>query len=246
MGKKYKNPPIIEAVCEFRFERGSPWDLAVPGLVYEKIRHTFPKRKPIRDVQLGVRQLDAGLEQEVKTTERIRFLRDDEKAFIQVGPDQVAIHQLKPYPSWQEFQPLIMEGFNAYREAASPKGIQRIGLRYINRIEIPGEKVKLEDHFEFYPFVGAKLPQVHGSFIVGIEVPHKDSRDMLRVKLVSISSSAPNIVAILHDLDYFLAKPGDVAVDGISEWISIAHDKVEDVFEACIKDPLREIFIEEK
>ncbi|KPJ64923.1 hypothetical protein AMJ44_11930 [candidate division WOR-1 bacterium DG_54_3] len=246
MGNKYKNPPIIEAVCEFRFEPGSAWDLAVPGLVYERIRDTFPKRRPTRDVQLGVRQVEAGLEQELKTTERIRFLRDDEKAFMQVGPDQVAIHHLKPYPSWKGFQPLIMEGFSAYSKAASPKGIQRIGLRYINRIEIPGEKVKLEDHFEFYPFVGTKLPQDFGPFIVGIEVPYEDARDMLRVQLTSVRGSAPNMIAVLHDLDYFLAKPGSVAVDDTQEWIGVAHDKVEEVFEACIKDSLRKIFIEEK
>ena len=169
MGRKYKNPPVIEAVCEFRFEPGSPWDLAVPGLVYEQVRDTFPKRRAIRDVQFGLKQLDAGLEQEVKTTERVRFLREDEKAFMQVGPDQVAIHHLKPYPSWLKFRPLIDKGFSAYRKAVSPKGIQRIGLRYINRIEISGKEVDLEDNFEFYPFVGSKLQQDFGPFIVGIE-----------------------------------------------------------------------------
>jgi uncharacterized protein (TIGR04255 family) len=246
MGKKYKNPPIIEAVCEFRFEPGSPWDLAVPGLVYEKIRDSFPKRHPVREVEFGVIPSASGVEQQVKTIDQIRFLREDEKAFIRVGPDQLAVHHLKPYPSWQEFQPLIMKGFNAYSDAATPKSIQRIGLRYINRIEISGERVKIEDYFQFYPFVGHKLPQEFGPFIVGIEAPYEDSKDMLRVLLTSVRSSAPSTISVLLDLDYFLAKPGAVALDKISEWINVAHDHVEEVFEACITDPLRKIFEEEK
>ncbi len=247
MGKKYKNPPIIEAVCEFRFEPGSPWDITVPGLVYEKIRDSgFPKRQPIRDVEFGVRQSAGGVEPELKPIDRIRFLREDEKAFVQVGPDQLAVNHLKPYPSWAEFQPLIMKGFGAYLEVASPKSIQRVGLRYINRVEIPGTKVKVEDYFEFYPFAGNKLPQAFGHFIVGIEVPYENSRDTLRLLLTSVRTSSPNTIGVVLDLDYFLAKPGAVALDKISKWINVAHDHVEEVFEACITDPLRKIFEEEK
>jgi hypothetical protein len=32
--KKYSNPPISEAVCEIRIVPGTPWDLAVPGMIY--------------------------------------------------------------------------------------------------------------------------------------------------------------------------------------------------------------------
>ncbi|MGQ0654564.1 MAG: TIGR04255 family protein [Betaproteobacteria bacterium] len=44
MPKKYKNPPIIEAICEFRFSETSPWDLTIPGLIYELVKDKFPKR----------------------------------------------------------------------------------------------------------------------------------------------------------------------------------------------------------
>jgi uncharacterized protein (TIGR04255 family) len=248
MGKKYKHPPIIEAVCEFRFEPGSPWDLAVPGLVYEKIRSSgFTKRQPIKDVEFEVMQSAGRVEQELKTVDRMRFLRDDEKAFIQVGPDKLSVHHLKPYPSWPVFQPLVLNGLDAYLEAVKPKGIQRIGLRYINRIEIPGTTVRIEDYFEFYPFVGKKLPQEFGPFIVGIEVPYESDRDMLRIMLTSIRSTSPNITCVVLDLDYFLNKPESVLLTDVSNWISIAHDHhVEEVFEACITDPLRKIFEEEK
>lgn len=247
MGKKYKHPPIIEAVCEFRFEPSSPWDLTVPGLVYEKIRDSgFPKRLPVTDVEFDFAQSAGSVRQELKTVDRIRFSREDEKAFVQVGPDKLSVHHLKPYPSWQEFEPLIMKGFDAYSIAASPKSIQRIGLRYINRIEIQGAEVKVEDYFGFYPFVGNKLPQKFGPFIVGIEIRYENSRDMLRLLLTSVKPSTLNTIGVVLDLDYFLAKPGVIALDKVPEWVNFAHGKVEEVFEACITDPLRKIFEEGK
>jgi len=242
MGRRYRNPPIIEALCEFRFEPSSPWDLAIPGLVYEKVRDKFPKRRQVKAFEASISGGPEGVEQQMRTTDRMQFLRDDEKALIQIGPNLLAINHLQPYPTWKEFLPLVRQGFSAYLEVANPKGAQRIGLRYINRIEIPGQRIELEDYFEFRPFVGPHLPQDFGSFIVGIQVPYEDSRDTLRLQLANASVETPNTVAIMLDLDYFVARPGEVPLDNVFEWVDVAHNFVEEAFEACITDRLRQMF----
>lgn len=244
MGRRYKNPPIVEALCEFRFQPGIPWDLAIPGLVYEKIRENFPKRRQKKAFEVSVEVGPAGVEQKLLTTERMQFLREDERALIQVGRDLLAVNHLKPYPTWQEFLPLIRQGFDAYREVAKPKGIQRIGLRYINRIEIPGQRIELEDYFEFRPFIGPQLPQDFGPFIVGIQVPYEDSRDILRLQLANASVETPDTLAVMLDLDYFLAIAGEVPLDKVFEWVDVAHSRVEEAFEACITNRLRQMFEE--
>lgn len=246
MGRRYNNPPIIEALCELRFEPSLPWDLAIPGLVYERVRDDFRKRRQVRAFETSVSASPEGLEQQVRTTDRIQFLREDERALIQVGPDLLAVNHLKPYPTWQEFLPLIQTSFSAYCEAANPKGIRRIGLRYINRIEVPGPSIEMEDHFLFYPFVGPNLPQEHGPFIVGIQIPYEGTRDVLRLQLTNATTETPDIVPVMLDLDYFLTKPGEVSLAAISEWLEIAHGHVEEVFEACITDRLRQMFEEVK
>lgn len=244
MGKRYRHPPIIEALCEFRFEPGSPWDLAIPGLVYEKVKTGFPKRRQAKAFEVSVAASVEGVEQRVTTTERIQFLRDDEKALIQVDRNLVAVNHLKPYPGWQQFLPLIQSGFLAYKEVVRPKGIQRIGLRYINRIEIPGQHIELEDYLQFRPFVGPALPQDFDSFIAGIQIPYDNSRDSLRLQVASTTTETPEVAAILLDLDYFLVQPGQVALNEVFTWLETAHLRVEEVFEACITDHLRAIFEE--
>lgn len=204
--KKYKYPPVNEALCEFQFESDS-WDLAVPGLVYERVQDTFPKRRPAKVVTVSLSPTSESLKQQVQTEERVRFLRNDEKALIQVGRCFLAINHLKPYSSWREFLRLIEQGLTAYREIAAPKCIQRVGLRYINRIEIREKSIELENYFHFRPFVGPELLQDIDAFICGIQVPFEGSRDTLRLQLASTTAKDPDISVAILDLDYFLVKP---------------------------------------
>lgn len=244
MGRKYRHPPIIEALCELRFEPSAPWDGAIPDLVYEKVKAEFPIRRQAKAFEVNVAASLEGVEQRVTTTDRIHFVRDDEKAFIQVDRNLLVVNHLKPYPTWQQFLPLIQLGFTAYREVAKPKGIQRIGLRYINRIEIPGQNIELEDYLQFRPFIGPDLPQDFDSFVVGIQIPYENSRDSLRLQLASSITETPNVAAVLLDLDYFLVQPGQVSMGEVFMWLEPAHHRVEEVFEACITNRLREMFEE--
>lgn len=244
MGRRYRNSPIVEALCEFQFEPDSPWDLAMPGLVYGKLQDTFPKRRQARQLAVAISAGPKGVEQQVRTTDRMQFLREDEKALVQVGPYLLAVNHLKPYPSWQEFVPLIKKGFSSYCDIVGPKSIHRVGLRYINRIEVPGQGIELEDYFEFRPFIGPSLPQEFGPFVVGIQVSYEGSRDILKLQLTNASVETPDTVAMILDLDYFLVKPGEVALDSVLEWVGVAHNYVEEAFEACITDRLRRMFEE--
>ncbi|HID61454.1 MAG TPA: TIGR04255 family protein [Anaerolineae bacterium] len=244
MGRKYKNPPIVEALCEFQFESNSPWDLVMPGLIYEKVQDTFPRRRQAKQLTVDISASPEGIEQQVRTTDRMQFLREDEKVLIQVGPHFMAVNHLKPYPSWQEFLPLIKRGLRAYCDVASPRSIHRVGLRYINRIEVADQRIELEDYFEFRPFVGPNLPQDFGPFIVGIQVPYEGSRDILKLELTNASSEMPDTVAMILDFDYFLVKPGEVALNNVFEWLDIAHNRIEEAFEACITERLRQMFEE--
>lgn len=244
MGKRYKRPPIIEALCEFQFEADSPWDLVIPGLVYEQVRDAFPKRRQAKVLDVGISAGPETVEGQVRTIDRMQFLDEEEKALVQVGPRLLAVSHLEPYPSWHEFLPLIKRGFRAYCDVAAPESIHRVGLRYINRIKVPGQRIELKDYLEFRPFVGPDLLQDVVSFITGIQVPYEDTRDILRLQLTSASVEMPDTLAVILDLDYFLAEPGGVTPDNVFEWVNVAHNHVEEAFEACITDRLRQMFEE--
>jgi uncharacterized protein (TIGR04255 family) len=101
MKNKYKKSPIEEAVCEFRFDAKSPWDMAIPGLIYEKIKQQFPKRKQIKRIDVNVVTPKDYFSPELSATgiDQIRFLQEDEKRFLAVSPHMLSTHVLKPYSS---------------------------------------------------------------------------------------------------------------------------------------------------
>ena len=134
MSKQYANPPIIEAVCEFRFTPDTPWDLTVPGLVYEKIKDKFPQKEQRTVQEIEIKQTPQGIQQEVRTFDRVLFLENTRKMLVQLGPRVLAVNSLKPYPGWEKFEVAIREAFEALTTIVEVKGLQRIGLRYINQI----------------------------------------------------------------------------------------------------------------
>lgn len=247
MSKKYKNPPIVEAICEFQFEDSS-WDLATPGLVYEKVRNTFPIRRQAERVTVNISASPEQFGPQFGTVSLMQFIRKDEKALLQIGSHLLSVSVLKPYPSWPRFLPLIKRGFNAYRDVVVPKGIHRIGLRYINHIEVPDQGVKLEDFFEFRPYVGPNLPQDFGTFALGVQMPYEKGRDILHVQLASLPRSDASIdkATVLLSLDYFLLKPAEVSLEEAFTWVDIAHSHIEEAFEACLTGNLRHSFKEVK
>lgn len=246
MGRKYANCPLVEAVCELRLTRDSKWDLTIPGLIYEKVKDEFPNKEQRLIQEAELTKDSQGMQQQIRTSERAVFLSSDRRTFIQVGPRLLAINRLKPYLSWDEFKPRIERAFTTLAGTVDIEGIQRIGLRYINRIEIPCASVDLDDYFEFRPFFGDNLPQSMASFVVGCLLPFFDGRDSCRVQLTNAVPEEDGNVAFLLDLDYFLDRPQAVPGNEVLEWVETAHEKAEELFEGCIKDSLREIFQEVK
>ena len=97
MGRQYNSPPIKEAICEFRFRSETPWDLAVPGLIYAELKDDFPRRLAnvitFPNVVKGMwapevqAQLDEQMRQDISLSKGLRFWREHaEDGVIVVAP----------------------------------------------------------------------------------------------------------------------------------------------------------------
>lgn len=247
MDKKYRNPPIVEALCEFRFIPRQPWDLTIPGLIYEKVRDKFPDRQQQIGIGVQFHPTEKGLERKVEPAPpRMQFYRKDKTALIQVAPDLLVVNQLKPYPTWGKFKPMILEVLQVYTKITNPKGFKRIGLRYINKINIKTHSVELRKYVDFYPYTPKGLSQVHTNFICRVEMPCSNDRDQMLVTIASTPPESPDTISIVLDIAYIMGIPEAIQMQATQDWIEQAHSAVNSAFESCIKDKSRILFKELK
>jgi uncharacterized protein (TIGR04255 family) len=242
MAKKYANPPVAEVTCEFRFPQDVPWDMTFPGILYENLKDEYPKRDQRWVREVVVLLGPEGLREELLVTERAMFSSSDDVCAVQVGPRLFSVSCQKPYADWESYAGRLEGALDRCREVIGIDAVRTINLRYVNLIEIPEEKVILSDYFAFYPTVPTELPRVPAGFISGCEFTFNDERDNCRVEFTDAVPESPGNNAFLLNIDYFLAKEGSVPPDAVIDWLDDAHSQVEEIFEACIKDPLRDLF----
>jgi uncharacterized protein (TIGR04255 family) len=225
---QFENPPLVEAVCEFRFaEIGVP-SVLVPGRYYERVKTEYPDI----DFRRGV-GVQAGGQDITMATEQITVFRNSvAKRLVQVGLGMLAVNQLRPYSDYASFRREIEKRLADYREIALPKRLTRLALRYINHIAVA------EDKNRAAPIqIGFKIPQsLPGKpdpYLLRLEFTYQAGRD----RLVLITTKIPGQQggeAIVLDMDYVLVKTDQVENEKLMEWVDTAHDKIENVFHASV------------
>jgi len=249
VSRSYENPPLIEALCQFNFEPSQPWDWTIPGLVYAQIESSFPKKRQqnVLEVLMQPKEEPVVAPKVKGGIAKMQFLNEDETALIQVGPDMLAVNHVRPYPKWPAFKRLIFDHLRIYSEVAKPKGLRRIGLRYINRIVLPHERISLEDYFRAIPQVPDSVPQDYRSLMLQLEIPFREANGNLRLSFGSVAPETPGTLAFMFDLDFFTATTEGITIESAADWVETAHTEIENTFISCFTETThQEIFKEIK
>jgi uncharacterized protein (TIGR04255 family) len=240
--KKYRQDPIVEAVFELRLGQDKALDMTVPGLFFEKIASDFPIKEQRQIQEIEIIGGPKGVERETRNIERIFFFTEDKLQFIQIGSNLFAVHGIKPYPTWPVFRERIEKGLSTLKSITEIGIPERLGLRYINRIEIPSSRIDLDEYFEFAPRLGKKLPQELIGLHQMVMIQPKDSRDQCRMQLFSTLPETPGNSAYILDLDYYWLKPKEMEFEQILLWVEEAHTEVKKLFEGCVTSKLIKVF----
>jgi len=243
MGKKYKNSPLVEALCEFQFLYDQQWDWTIPGILYEKVKDSFPKKRQISLPALSSEKNNIS-QPIIPVPPVVHFLSANENTLLQIGPEHLVINMLKPYTSWENFKALILKNLYIYKEIANPKGFRKIGLRYINILEFDKSDIKLRDYLNYHPTAPEQLLLKPHSFFSRLEIPYEN--DLLILTSGTITPQKTVSLSITLDIDHVMMLPETITFDEVSSWLDSAHTRIEDVFELCITDKARELFEEVK
>ncbi|MDE0511645.1 MAG: TIGR04255 family protein [Gammaproteobacteria bacterium] len=246
--RRYKNPPIEEAICEFHFSPGQEWDFTIPGKLHTELSGDYAgKPQEQKVVQVGL-ETQGGKPPNLRYGEglaKVKLVTEDGKRMIGVGPDVLSIHILRPYQytidgGWDEFYPRIKTAVAAYWKVSEPRAVSRIGIRYINKIVIPQKTVKVEDYLECALPNISGLPDHIGSFMSRVEYNYQDN-----VQLIILQGSIetpPNTVGFLLDLDVIWQDAEPIKREDALTKVNELREREREAFEAVITDKARDLF----
>jgi uncharacterized protein (TIGR04255 family) len=146
--------PIVEAVIDIRsfpsiaFEESairSSLEEKLVGYSFLDSRHEFQHEIKI-EAKKPLESLTKGL-----GWKGVRFHSTDQKNLAQFNRDGFVFSRLAPYQNWQSFSQEGKNLWSVFKEIANPVNIGRIGLRFINRIELPPGEMNFEQYMTHAP-----------------------------------------------------------------------------------------------
>ncbi len=136
----FPNAPITEAVLEFQVRLKGDAHLGQLALVQEKVKGRYPQRRESRvlsgGIQLAANSLTPWTSAEAKQV-GFTFVSPDGKQILHARLNAFGYSRLKPYASWKEFRREALDLWGHFKSVAQPERVTRVGLRYINRVELP-------------------------------------------------------------------------------------------------------------
>lgn len=243
MHHQYPNCPVREALVEFYFDSDAPWDDTYTGLFYQEVSAEYPTKEQRITNAASLQQDGPQPGMKFEFSQRFIAKRADGAALIQLSPNLLVVNVLLPYGGWETLRDRAESALNVYKTVCAPSGLKSIGLRYLNRLEIPSGRVDLDDYFTLHPEMPDEGPLAFdmGAFAVMAEYPYAEGRDVLRLDMRSTPDQEPTKLSIAYDLYYRSTMLGSAETEVVMAWLESAHDAVSAAFEATLTDATRAI-----
>ena len=239
----YKRPPITEAVIEFRFAQ--PLELST----VEKARDRFSKEfSTVAKLEQLEWQIGGDpVHPSVNTfTAGFRLHNADSSEIIIISAFTLSFSTVAPYKGWATFSDSAMKIYGRFRELVGYTQIFRIGLRYINRLDIPQTNppslIRLEDYIKIHPNYPEDVLPALGAFTVQCVFTLPEGNTTATISVASVASPLPTHFSILLDIDIGRVNDVPQKESEIREVLDVMRGQKNRIFEQCITDASRKTF----
>lgn len=243
MADLYKRPPITEAVIGINFSE--PLEPTKLGKADKKFAKFYPQHTVVQnyDVKVLLGQDGRANADDTRVVDGHRRSSIDSDELLVLWPAEFVVSQLAPYPGWEAFIARFERDWRAWRQVTGYREISRIGLRFINRIDIPivDDKVEHEKYLNIY----ARLPELIGSVNgystqIGTEI--NDIKCLLKVNSGTVRAPILEHSSFLLDIDFGRMLDVPQRDEDILALLNEIRVKKNEVFEACITKRARKLF----
>lgn len=243
-GMHYGRAPITEAVIDIRCDL--PPEATLDVLRQGVDVDIYPDVQNYYEISGVVDISESGVRGDAHSQQIGYLFRDEtkERAIVQSRSNGFAFSALPPYGDWDAFSSEALLAWGRYRDAVRPLRITRLGVRFINRIEIPKDRVEIKDYLRTAIDVSPYLPQMINSYFLQVQVPIPHYAASATVTSSLLNPEKGEATALLLDIDAWRAT--SIALgepqsrdEEVSEQLQSLRLAKNYVFEACITDATR-------
>ncbi|WP_319798767.1 TIGR04255 family protein [Nitrobacter sp.] len=235
----YKRPPVIEAVIDIRVE--GALDQGQLQRLNKDFSASYPFSEESQHIGVELSENAAKINQSFAGY----TMRNAESTdALVLTPASIATTRQAPYDGWERLRAAAEGNWLQWRKAVGRKKIVRIGVRFINRLDIPipeNQLFNLDDYLD----VGIRLPAIGlaiHNYAVHLQANAQEQPFKLVLNVGSTPSPLIGAASALLDLDVF--QEGDLPQTEEDLWpyVETFRAQKNHVFESCITDKARELF----
>ena len=245
----YPFPPITEAVVEFVFEN------EVEYKVREKLSAKLAARYPNESIEIG-RSIEIAIDEggkldpeAVKLEEDDRLIRrsnHDENEVLIIAKNRMVVSRFPVYDGWESLIKRTKKDWETAKSIWGFRKISRIGVRFINRIDLPFEDGEIlpSRYFNIY----FTFPPEFGPMVAsGWRSEHavKDLEAILILTVARVESPLPKHMALALDIDLVKTLDPPQKDDNIFSYLEQARIFKNMVFEKSITEETRKKFTDD-
>ena len=236
--RRYQKAPVVEAVIEVLYvNQLSKADL---GRISRRLMGRFPRRE--EEVSIDVEISPYSVNAERNPTGH-KLTSADNLSVVLLRPTGITSAKLAPYAGWDLLKEQTANILDDAYHVIDRRQIGRIGVRYLNRLDIPGANINLQDWLN----VGLSIPKNFGgvlnAFGARVVVP-MDNDLIVALAYHSVPSPLIDHSSVFLDIDVAIDRGIPLADDEVWKLISKMRDAKNFVFEGCITQRMRNLFVE--
>jgi uncharacterized protein (TIGR04255 family) len=243
--KEYIRPPITEAVIEVVFANEMSSDALKDAA--KKLEKNYSNNLPINhfDVRVDVRPDSAGGPKANFNSQKYghRLSSADQTEILIIWPKSIAVSQVAPYKGWDSFQKRFNRDYKALKKELGHRELERIGVRYINRIDIPaaGPIVEHEEYLKIFPKLPNGLTPLT-AYAVQAEIQMPEVGANLRINSAAVPSPIDDHASFVIDLDFYRLHDLPKTDKALSDYLGAIRLKKNEVFESLVTNKARRLF----
>lgn len=242
--RRYAKPPIIEALLDIQVRFDRELDLTELQAVGATEEAIYPTREPLHNFSMV---FDTQKGTSISSSQEFigyRYWSSTRDRVFQVRSNGLLYSKLPPYTAWEEWRDEARRLWHVYRSQLNPSAITKLAVRYINRIDLPGGQKDMAQFLRARPEVPEDMRLAARQFGLHLE----SALEGIDGGSVSLrQGTAPHASADVHSvlLDLDLSRSSDIAVqdDKIWDYLQELHDRESELFESCITDATRSLFV---